>query len=496
MPQQTARGIAVDRSTGRQAPRPRVKLTSMSTDPADLSATALTAAYRARSLSPVEATEAILARIAAWDDRICATWALDPDAARSAAKASESRYGKGAPAGPLDGVPVTIKENIATRGVPLPAGTAAKELTPAEADAPPAARLREGGAVILGKTTMPDFGMLSSGLSSFHRLTRNPWDLALNPGGSSAGAAASAAVGYGPIHIGTDIGGSIRLPAAACGVVGLKPSFGRIPIDPPFPGRVAGPITRTVADAALAMSVLSAADMRDYMSLPPAAIDWDLAPLDLQGLRIGFCADTGLGGTAAPELMAAAEAAAKLFEAAGAIVEPVVPYLRREMVEGLDRFWRTRFRADLAEMAPERRAMILPYILAWIDGGGEISGNEVFRGFSQIGAMAKATVAATAAFDFVLSPVWTASPFPADWASPLNDPARPFDHIAYCVAYNMSEQPALSINCGYTSGGAPIGLQIAGRRFDDAGVLRLAAAYEAMRPASRAWPRLNGALPT
>ncbi len=165
------------------------------------------------------------------------------------------------------------------------------------------------------------------------------------------------------------------------------------------------------------------------------------------------------------------------------------------MLDGLDRFWRTRFRSDLEEMAPERRALILPYILAWIDGGGEISGNEVFRGFSQMAAMSKATVAATAAFDFVLSPVWTAPPFPADWASPLNDPARPFEHIAYCVAYNMSEQPALSINCGYTSGGMPIGLQIAGRRFDDAGVLRLAAAYEAMRPRERPWPRLDGGLP-
>jgi aspartyl-tRNA(Asn)/glutamyl-tRNA(Gln) amidotransferase subunit A len=379
--------------------------------------------------------------------------------------------------------------------VPLPAGTAAKELIPAEADAPPSARLREGGAIILGKTTMPDYGMLSSGLSSFHRLTRNPWDLALNPGGSSAGAAAAAAIGYGPIHIGTDIGGSVRLPAAACGVVGLKPSFGRIPIDPPFPGRVAGPLTRTVADAALAMSVLSAPDMRDYMSLPPAAIDWSLPPLDLQGLRIGFCPDTGLADTASPELLAAAETAARLFEVAGAIVEPVPPYLRREMLDGLDRFWRTRFRSDLAEMAPVRRALILPYILAWIDGGGEISGNEVFRGFSQMAAMSSATVAATAAFDFVLSPVWTASPFPAEWASPLNDPASPFEHIAYCVAYNMSEQPALSINCGYTVGGMPIGLQIAGRRFDDAGILRLAAAYEAMRPTARPWPRLDVGLP-
>src|SRR5579875_3140100 len=180
----------------------------------DLPATAMVRAYRDRSLSPVEVTSAALARIEAWDDRICATWALDPPAAMAAARASEARWQSGTPQGPLDGVPVTVKENIATKGVPMPAGSAAVDPLVATADAPAAARLRESGAVILGKTTMPDFGMLSSGLSSFHRLARNPWNLACNPGGSSAGAAAAAAAGYAPINIGTDIGGSVRLPAA------------------------------------------------------------------------------------------------------------------------------------------------------------------------------------------------------------------------------------------------------------------------------------------
>ena len=156
-----------------------------------------------------------------------------------------------------------IKENIATKGVPVPLGTAATELVPAAEDAPPAARLREAGAVLIGKTTMPDYGMLSSGLSSFHALTRNPWDLSKGPGGSSAGAGAAAAAGYGPLHVGTDIGGSIRLPAGWCGVFGLKPSNGRIPITHPYYGRVAGPMTRSVADAALMMQVLSRPDARD-----------------------------------------------------------------------------------------------------------------------------------------------------------------------------------------------------------------------------------------
>ncbi len=180
----------------------------------------------------------------------------------------------GTPCGPLDGVPLTLKENIATAGTPLPLGSAATELVPAARDAPPAARLREAGAVLLAKTTMPDYGMLSSGLSSFHALARNPWNLALTPGGSSAGAGAAAAAGYGPLHLGTDIGGSIRLPAGWCGVFGLKPSHGRIPIHPPYAGRVAGPMTRSVADAALMMGPLSRPDARDPTSLPWQDIAW------------------------------------------------------------------------------------------------------------------------------------------------------------------------------------------------------------------------------
>lgn len=224
----------------------------MMTDLADLSATELLAGYAARKFSPVEATEAVIARITAWEPQLKALYAYEPDAARAMAKASEMRWLKGE-ALALDGVPGTIKENIATKGVPVPLGTAARDLEPALADAPPAARLREAGCVILAKTTMPDYGMLSSGLSSFHELACNPWDLTKVPGGSSAGAGAAGAAGYGPLHVGTDIGGSIRLPAGWCGLVGLKPSFGRVPIDPTYYGRVAGPMTRSVADAALMM---------------------------------------------------------------------------------------------------------------------------------------------------------------------------------------------------------------------------------------------------
>jgi aspartyl-tRNA(Asn)/glutamyl-tRNA(Gln) amidotransferase subunit A len=226
----------------------------------ELSAAELLHLYRRREASPVEVLRAVLAHIEHCEPKVKALYAFDGDAALTMARASELRWmegSSGTPLGALDGVPVTIKENIATQGVPMPLGTAATLLAPAPEDAPPAARLREAGALFIAKTTMPDYGMLSSGLSSFHALTRNPWDLSKNPGGSSAGAAAAAAAGYGPLHIGTDIGGSIRLPAGWCGIVGFKPSGGRIPIKPPYAGRVAGPMTRTVADTALMMSVLS-----------------------------------------------------------------------------------------------------------------------------------------------------------------------------------------------------------------------------------------------
>src|SRR5712671_3386039 len=261
----------------------------------ELSATELLAAYRSKQLSPVEATRAVLAHIRAWEPHLHATYAHEGDESIVQAEASQARWLKGAPIGPLDGVPTMIKENIATKGVPVPLGTAASVLSPAERDAPPAARLREAGAVILGKTTMPDYGMLSSGLSSFHPLTRNPWDFSKNPGGSSAGAAAGLAAGYGPLHIGTDIGGSIRLPAGWCGVFGLKPSLGRVPIDPPYIGRVAGPMTRSVADAAMLMSVLSRPDGRDHMSLPYQSCDWLALERDLTGLRLGLLLDVGCG---------------------------------------------------------------------------------------------------------------------------------------------------------------------------------------------------------
>ncbi len=454
----------------------------------DLSAVDLIAGFRAKQFSPSEVLEDVLAHIAAWEPHIKALYAFDPDGACATAKASTERWQQAEPIGPLDGVPVTIKDNIATKGVPMPLGAASVKLAPSLVDAPPAARLREAGAVIFSKTTMPDYGMLSSGLSSFHALTRNPWDLGKNPGGSSAGAGAAGAAGYGPLHLGTDIGGSVRLPSCWCGLVGLKPSLGRIPIDPPYVGRVAGPMTRTVDDAALMMSVLSRPDRRDGMSLPPASMNWKALDKSPRKLRIGLTLDLAVGQPLEQTVRDVVIKAAKAFEAAGAIVTEVPGVLTREMLDGLDDFWRARMWEDLSKLTPDERGKALPYIYKWAEAGAKLSGVEVIRGFNATMAVRAAAAKLFSDLDYVISPISPVVKFAAELASPLNDPDKPFEHIAYTVPWNMAENPAISINGGYDEQGFPIGVQIIGRRFDDLGVLGMAKAFETLRGPQRPWP--------
>ena len=458
----------------------------------ELTAAQLTDAYRRREFSPVEVTQSVLGQIEHWERHLHALYLLRPEVALKQARASEARWLRGVPLGPLDGVPVTIKDNIATQGDPTPLGTAATELAPALADAPPAARLREAGGVIIAKTTMPDYGMLSSGLSSFHTLARNPWDLRCTPGGSSAGAGAAAAAGYGPLHIGTDIGGSLRLPAGWCGIFTLKPSLGRIPIDPPYMGRAAGPMTRSVGDSAWCMQVLSLPDARDSMSLPYQEIDWtrfDLGVEKLKGLRIGLLLEAGCGLAVEPEIRAAVEHAARLFERAGAVVAPMHPFMTQTMLDGIDHLFRMRSHVDMKALPAQRKAKVLPYIRQWADSAAGMDGEAVFKAFSQFHMTRVMTVNACNAFDYVISPTSPVPAFAAELPSPTNDPLRPLEHIGFTVPFNMSEQPAASINCGYTAGGLPIGLQIAGRRFDDLGVLQVSRAFELIRDAQRPWPQ-------
>ncbi len=458
----------------------------------DLCAVDLIAGFRSRQFSPAEVLEDVLTHVAVWEPHIKALYAFDPEGARSAARASTERWQKGEPLGALDGVPVTIKDNIATRGVPMPLGAATTKLVPADTDAPPAARLREAGAVIFSKTTMPDYGMLSSGLSSFHPLTRNPWDLGKNPGGSSAGAGAACAAGYGPLHLGTDIGGSVRLPACWCGIVALKPSLGRVPIDPPYVGRVAGPMTRTVDDAALMMSVMARPDRRDGMSLPPHSINWKALDKPPRKLRVGLMLDLDVGQTLEQEVRDVVVAAAKAFEAAGAVVGEVRGILTRQMLDGLDNFWRARLWDDLSQLQPAERAKALPYILKWAEAGAKLSGVDVVRGFNATMAIRTAAGKLFADLDYVISPVSPVVKFAAELAAPLDDPDRPFEHICYTVPWNMAENPAISINGGYDAEGFPIGLQIIGRRFDDIGVLGMAKTFEDLRGPQRPWPSPPG----
>jgi aspartyl-tRNA(Asn)/glutamyl-tRNA(Gln) amidotransferase subunit A len=454
----------------------------------DLSAVDLIAGFRARQFSPSEVLEDLLAHIAVWEPHIKALYAFDPDGARATAKASTERWQNGEPVGLLDGVPVTIKDNIATKGVPVPLGAATTNLVPSPVDAPPAARLREAGAVIFSKTTMPDYGMLSSGVSSFHPLTRNPWDLSKNPGGSSTGAGAAGAAGYGPLHLGTDIGGSVRLPACWCGLVALKPSLGRIPVDPPYVGRVAGPMTRTVDDAALMMSVLSRPDRRDGMSLPPNDINWKALDKSPRKLRIGLMLDLGVGQPLEQDVRDVAVKAARTFESAGAIVTEVPSVLTRGMLDGLDNFWRARMWDDLSKLTANERAKALPYIYKWAEAGAKLSGVDVIRGFNATMAIRAAAAKLFADIDYVVSPVSPVVNFAAEFASPVNDPDKPFEHICYTVPWNMAENPAASINGGYDRNGFPIGVQIVGRRFDDLGVLGMAKAFETLRGAQKPWP--------
>lgn len=459
---------------------------------ADLTAAQMVEGYSSGDVSPVEVAEAALGRIEAAEPFLHAMYLVYRDRALEAARASEKRWADGESLGPMDGVTATLKENVPVTGEPTPWGSAASIPVPSEVDAPVARRLFDSGAIVLGKTTMPEWGMLSSGLSTLHPTTRNAWNTDWNPGGSSAGAGAASAAGYAAVNFGSDIGGSVRLPASWNGGVGFKPSFGRIPVDPPYFGRSIGPMGRYIADLARVMPVVSGDDYHDPYSLPDEAIDWSDLTVDLSGKRVALQLDAGCGMPVDPEVAAAVRAAAELFERAGAVVEPLEPYFSQEMLDRLDLFWRIGHWNDFRKLPPERQELMLPFIAEWCRGGAGISGEDAAMSSDEQLRVAKATLAATQPYDLILSPVSPGPTYPAEWAMPSNDVNDPMAHIGFCVTYNMSGQPAASVNCGFTADDRPIGLQIAGRRLDDRGVLAAAAFYEAHRPdtAVRPWPRI------
>ena len=459
----------------------------------ELDAVQVAAQYSSGALSPVEFTRACLERIEAWEPRLNAMYRVAASSALEAAGASEARWRAKQPLSALDGVPVTIKENIYTKGDPAPIGTLANDdAAPQPADSPPASRLREAGCVILGKTTMPDFGMLSSGLSSIHGITRNPWRLDRNTSGSSSGAGAAAAAGYAPLHVGTDIGGSVRLPATHCGIFALKPSLGRVPVYPPYIGRVTGPMTRGVAASAALMNLLSKPDARDFMSLPFEDIDFLKGlekNLNLKNLKIGFLPDMKVGLPVNAEVAAAAAAASKALAGAGAIVEQMPSFLTEELLDGMCRFFEARSYNDYAQLPPAKQAKVLPFIAEWTSWRAKnFSGTDVMTAYNAYVSLRDVTVRACQPYDFIISPTSPILPYEAELPSPNNDPHNALPHIAFTLPYNMSEQPAASLNWTFSKDGLPIGVQIIGKRFDDLGVLRLARALEQLRPAQKAWP--------
>jgi aspartyl-tRNA(Asn)/glutamyl-tRNA(Gln) amidotransferase subunit A len=450
----------------------------------NLSAGELGSAYAAGQLSPVEVADAVIERIEAREPVLNAFYRFDPAQVRADAEASERRWRTGTQRGPLDGVPVTVKENIARAGVPMPSGTAVAEPKVPAANAPITDRILENGAVILGSTTMPDWGMLSSGVSSLHGISRSAWNPEWTTGGSSAGAGSAAAAGYGPLHVGTDIGGSIRLPGTWQGLATLKPSAGLIPLDVPYIGRAAGPMARSVADAALFMSILARPDIRDHTARPYPPMDWSMTGIKVSSLRVALHTDAGAGAATDPEVLAAVEAVAELFAAAGATVERIAAFIDQDMMDGLDNFWRTRSWADYQALPAGEQEKVLPYIARWCARGAEFDGADTIRNFGRIDQIQKAAIGATSGYDIVISPVAPMAAFPAAQPMPVDDPEQTMAHIAFTVPYNMSGQPAATVNCGFTSDGRPVGVQLSGRVGADDDVLRAAAWYEGERPAS------------
>ncbi|MGO3023996.1 MAG: amidase [Brevibacterium sp.] len=459
----------------------------MNTTLADHNAAELAAGFAGGDFDPLEVHSAVVDRMNDCEPTINALFHRDDDRSRNSAAASAARWREGRPLSDLDGVPVTIKENIARRGVPLPSGHAWVEMPVADDDAPITQRLEEAGAVILGSTTMPDWGMLSSGVSSLHGITRSPLDPRLTTGGSSAGAGAAAAAGYGPIHIGSDIGGSIRLPCTWLGLAGLKPSFGRVPLDAPYLGRCAGPLARTMADVKAAMDIISAPDDRDYSRLPRLAADdaqslpgrESTAVFDPQGLRIGVQLDAGCGVAAAAQVRSAVTEAAERFSAAGAEIVTLDPFIDDDLLHDMDLFWRVRSWADLKALPVDEQTLILPYIRQWAQDGADTSGVELMRCYHSVQEIRRRTITATAEFDLVISPTAPDAAFPAEQPMPYPQVHEPMGHIGFTMPFNMSEQPAATVLAGYMDDGRTIGAQIAGRRFADDLVMAAGAWFEA-----------------
>jgi aspartyl-tRNA(Asn)/glutamyl-tRNA(Gln) amidotransferase subunit A len=461
----------------------------MKTAPTDLalaSAQWLTRLYRAGKASPVEAAGAALARIERHNPRYNAFCLVDAEGALAAARASERRWRKKTPLGPVDGVPTSVKDIVLTKGWPTLRGS--KTIDPAQNwadDAPSVARLRESGAVLLGKTTTPELGWKWATDSPLTGVTRNPWNPERTPGGSSGGAAVAASLGMGALHIGTDGGGSIRIPCAWTGIAGIKQTFGRVPAWPLSPfGTLAniGPMARTVGDTALMLRVLSGADWRDWYAPAVPGEDFTKGLNDgVKGLRIAY-APTFKRYPVHPAIAAAVAAAAKTFAALGARVEEAEPDLPDDAAEIFAIHWFGTAHVLVAGVAAEKRALMDPGLLRIAEKGGRYSLADYVRAQMARRELGFRLNRFFRRYDLLLTPQMPqpAVPVLTD-AVPADSPRAWVDATPFTYPFNLSRNPAATVPCGFAEG-LPAALQLVGRHDEDALVLRAARAFEAVQP--------------
>jgi aspartyl-tRNA(Asn)/glutamyl-tRNA(Gln) amidotransferase subunit A len=458
-------------------------------DPLALTARQIAALFAKRALSPLELLDAVLARIEREESKINAFILLDRDGARKATKASEERWRKRAPLGPADGLLTTIKDNILLAGFPIRRGSKTSSDDQATEDAPASARLKEAGCVIVGKTTLPEFGWKGLCDSPLTGITRNPWKLDRSTGGSSGGAAAAAALGLGQFHLGTDAAGSIRIPSAFCGVFGIKPSFGRVPAYPASPFSAlahVGPIARNVEDAALMLSIIGRPDARDFSAWNTACPDYTIG-LDqgVAGMRIAYSPKLGLDVDVDPEIEVACERAAQTFVELGATVEASDPKLPgcRAIIDDL---WKAVAAFIRDGIPADARAQCDPGFLRDAEIGANVPTGRYIAASAERANVALAMTRFYETHDLLLTPQM---PVPALLAGHDVPPESAMTHwldwSPFTYPFNITQQPAASVPCGLTREGLPIGLQIVGRHREDARVFAAARALENVRPFAR-----------
>jgi aspartyl-tRNA(Asn)/glutamyl-tRNA(Gln) amidotransferase subunit A len=456
------------------------------TDLCHITATDLAAAIRMKKVSPVEVVNATLARIEQLNPRLNAFCLVTADAARQAAQDAERAVMRGEVLGPLHGVPVSIKDLVITQGVRTMRGSKLYERDVPTEDAPVVERLKAAGAIVLGKTTTPEFGFKGVTDSPVTGITRNPWHLERTPGGSSGGAGVAVATCMGPLAVGTDGGGSIRIPSSFCGIYGLKPHVGRVPVYPASAtGDLshAGPMTRTVRDAALMLNTIAGADDRDRFSLPTSHPDYLKAVEgDIRGLRVAWSPDLGFA-IVDPQVKQISAAAVEAFSELGCHVEEINPGFDNPG-ELFQHFFYVNIGAMLQDY-PGYESQIDPQLLANITEVKGVSGQDYARSILRRSAIFEKIRRVFAAYDVLLCPTVAVPPFEVGIEGPTQIAGRPVDRrawIAMTPLFNLTGQPAATVPCGFTGDGLPIGLQIVGRRFAEDIVLRASAAFEAARP--------------